>query len=229
MPFSRTSEASMIGINFHGGTNGRKIGTKEAGVEPQTNWNDVDWWTFTALLDSNAKATAVSVTTDTTKRTYNSYVSVDPPYGGNDYLMHGYIYPSGASMTVTVAGLGQTFASHGYNVIVYFDGDNSTDWTTDYTISVGGADVATISGKDLANANFSGTFDDATTDGVGNYVRFTGLTGNTFTLTATPVAGTAPINGIQIVSAPEPLSMALLAVGLAIPLGLARKSRKSAV
>jgi len=232
MPFSRTSEASMIGINFHGGTNGRKIGTKEAGVEPQTNWNDVAWWTFTALRDSTGLATAVSVTTDTTKHTYNSYVSVDPPYGGNDYLMRGYIYPSGASMTVTVAGLGQTFTHHGYDVIVYFDGPNGgtkdVDWVTAYAIN-DGVTTATVYGKDAKTAGWSGTFIQAfgtsTNDATpGNYVRFTGLTSGTFTLTATPVTGSGPINGLQIIALPEPASLALVGVGLAATLVARRRS-----
>jgi len=87
-------------LSFHGGTYGRKIATKEAGVEPQTNWNDVSWAGGSDLCDSAGQATAVSVTTDTTKQTYNSYVKVDPPNGGNDYLMFGYIYPPGSSRSL---------------------------------------------------------------------------------------------------------------------------------
>ena len=215
-----SAAAAMIGINFHGGTYGRKIATKEAGVEPQTNWNDVSWAGGSDLRDSAAQATAVSVTTDTTKHTYNSYVSVDPPYVGNDYLMRGYIYRSGASMTVTVAGLGSPFTTHGYDVIVYFDGDNPTDWITAYTLTVGGSHVETIYGKDAKSAGWSGTFVEAFGTSIndataGNYVRFDGLKASAFTLTATPISGDGPINAIQFVCVPEPASASLLALGLA--------------
>jgi len=228
------ARADMIGINFHGGTYGRKIATKEAGVEPQTNWNDVGWWTSTNLLNNTGENTAVSVTTDTTKHTYNSYISVDPPYGGNDYLMRGYIYRSGASMTVTVAGLEPPFTTHGYDVLVYFDGPNGdkndVDWLTRYTISANGNSVANVYGKDAKSAGWSGTFVQAfgtssSDTTAGNYVRFDGLKASSFTLTATPVSGDGPINAIQIFSVPEPTSLALLVLGLAS--ALAARPRQS--
>jgi len=218
-----SAAAATISINFYGDTNGRKIGTKEAGVEPQVNWNDVGWWMFTNLFDNTGTTTAVSVTTDTTKHTYNSYVSVNPPDGGNDYLMRGYIYPSDSAMAVTVSGLEPPFTTHGYDVIVYFDGPNGgksdVDWMTAYAINNGVA-TASIFGKDTAGVNFGDTFAEASgsTAGsatAGNYVRFTGLTGSGFTLTATPTSGDGPINAIQIIGAPEPASASLLALGLA--------------
>jgi uncharacterized protein (TIGR03382 family) len=213
----------MIGINFHGGTYGRKIATKEAGVEPQKNWNDVGWWTVSNLLDSAGQATAVSVTTDTTQQRYNSDVKVDPPDGGNDYLMRGYIYTSGGPLTVTIAGLEPPFTTDNYDVIVYFDGENgSDDWVTQYTIGVDGTTIATVYGRDAKDTvQWDGTFvqafgisaADAT---AGNYVRFDGLKASAFTLTATPISGDGPINAIQIIAAPEPASLALAVLGAAV-------------
>ncbi|MGB2613262.1 MAG: hypothetical protein WBE06_00940 [Phycisphaerae bacterium] len=223
--------ADLIGINFHGGTYGRKIGAKTAGVEPQVNWNDVGWWTVSDLRESTGQVTGVSVTTTTTTYTYNSYVKVDPPDGGNDYLMRGYIYTSGASLTVTIAGLEPPFTTDHYDVIVYFDGNNaSADWITQYTLSVDGGPPTTLYGKDAKTASWNGTFvegfgtsaSDATP---GNYVRFTGLTSGAFTLTATPVAGSGAINAIQIISAPEPASLALVVLGVVA--ALANRPRQS--
>ena len=237
-----SAAAAIIGINFHGGTYGRKIATKEAGVEPQTNWNDVGWWTFTNLLNNTGATTAVSVTTywpltstnNTGTFAYNADVKVDPPDGGNDYLMCGYIYPPGSAMTVTIAGLEPPFTIHGYDVIVYFDGTNGgkndVDWLTRYTISANGNSVADVYGKDAKTAGWKGTFVQAfgisaAAATAGNYVRFRGLTASGFTLTATPVTGMGqgPINGLQIIALPEPASLALVGVGLAATLVARRR------
>jgi hypothetical protein len=229
-----SAAAATIGINFYGDTNGRKIGTKEAGVEPQVNWNDVGWWMFTNLFDNTGTTTAVSVTTNNTGTfAYNADVKVDPPSGGNDYLMCGYLYPSGVPLTVTIAGLEPPFTTHGYDVIVYFDGPNGGkndgDWLTRYTVSANGNTVATVYGKDAKNAGWSGIFipafgtstNDAT---AGNYVRFRGLTASSFTLVGTPLSGQGPINGLQIIACPEPVSLALVGVGLAATLVARRRS-----
>ena len=246
MPFSRTSEDSMIGINFVGkGTASgtvytRPLATTESAGAPgsnQANWNNAEGSsnsTGQSLQDENGQETDTTLKWTYSGKGWNANIS---DADGNGCLMKGYIYQFSGPPSVTVSGLGSPFTTSGYDVIVYFDGPNGggsdVDWVTAYAIN-DGVTTATIYGKDAKTAGWSGTFIQAfgtsTTDATpGNYVRFTGLTGNTFTLTATPVTGSGPINGLQIVSVPEPLSMALLAVGLAIPLGLARKSRKSAV
>ena len=222
LPLAPAACAAMIGINFKSTDSWSKVEDRIAGLKPQINWKDVGYWTSSDFCDDTGTSTAISVAPNNCGYTTNTYVTV-PADNGNNYLMRGHLYQTDEPMTVTVTGLGTDFTTDGYDVIVYFDGDNGTDWTTDYTIV--GADVATISGKDLANANFSGTFDDATTDGLGNYVRFTGLTSSEFTLTATPQTGDGPINGIQIVAAPEPTALALLSFGLAATLARRRQTR----
>lgn len=223
------ARADLIGINFKGPTQagtGASVGDQTAGVEPQTYWNDVGWWLPADLLDKTGATTAVSVTTTTDKDAYNSYVNVDPPDGGNDYLMRGYIYTSGDPLKVIIADLEPPFTTDNYDIIVYFDGENeSADWVTQYTIDVDGTTtIATVYGRDAKDTvPWDGTFvqsfgtsaGDAT---AGNYVRFAGLTAGSFTLTATPVAGSGPINAIQIIAAPEPASASLLALGLATAL-----------
>jgi hypothetical protein len=122
---------------------------------------------------------------------------------GNARMMKGYLDTSSSSTTtINVAGLDPGE----YDVYVYVDGANSVYRRTGgYTLSVPGADPATVTATDAASANFSGTFT-AAVDGPGNYVRFH-LSGTSFQLTATPVSGDtttwrAPVNGIQIVPVP---------------------------
>jgi hypothetical protein len=224
----------MIGINFKGPTQagtGASVGDRTAGVEPQSNWNDLGYWGSSSIKnDSGTVVANLSVNTSTSTDGYNSYATI-PSDDGNRYLMRGYIYPpSGSSMTVTISGLGPPSTTHGYDVIVYFDGENSKgDWVTAYAIAAGTV-TATIYGRDAkATSAWNGVFleafgtsdDDAT---AGNYVRFTGLTASGFTLTATPISGDGPINAIQIIGAPEPVSLALVGVGLAATLVARRRS-----
>jgi len=151
-----------------------------------------------------------------------------PPDNGNNYLMRGYLYQTAEPMTVTVTGLGTDFTTHGYDLIVYFDGpngENKGDWVTEYALSSG----ESIYGKDAEDAqDWDGTFVPAsgtTTDGLGNYIRFTGLKSSKFVLTATPTSGDGPINGIQIVAVPEPTALALLSLGLAATLARRRQTQ----
>jgi len=222
----------MIGINFKGRTTegmGASVGDRSAGVEPQTNWNDAGSGTFTSLLDDTGVSTSISVSPNNGGSAYNSYVLISSD-NGNNYLMRGYLYQTAEPMTVTVTGLGTDFTTHGYDLIVYFDGpngENKGDWVTEYALSSG----ESIYGKDAEDTqDWGGTFvqafgtsiNDAT---AGNYVRFTGLTVDSLTLTATPDSGDAPINGLQIVAVPEPTALVLLGLGLAATLARRRQTR----
>jgi hypothetical protein len=116
--------------------------------------------------------------------------------------MKGYLDTSSSSVTtVTVAGL----APGAYDVYVYVDGDNRTYTRTGaYRITGTGITPVTMNLADPADTNFAGSFSEATaTSVIGNYLKFS-ITGDGFTLTATPASSTnatlrAPINAIQIV------------------------------
>lgn len=148
---------------------------------------------------------------------------------GNMRMMKGYLDTADASTTVVaVDHIPEQFYKDlcSYDVYLYCDGNNSnTDWVGDYQISTDSTPAADgvptnevlVDGVliDAAGLNFSGTYEDAYTSkppNTGNYLWFSGLRADNFTVSAT--GGTdpnspnglprAPLNGIQIVAGPPP-------------------------
>jgi len=201
-----------LGIDFVGKSSytNSMAPTETAGAVPQTHWNNAvaGSGSLSSLVDNSGVATGVSVAW--TAKT--GYIGIDDTPGDNR-LMRGYLTQIGSSgPSVTVSGLSSVFTGGHYSVLVYFDGDNGpTPWITDFTIG-----SHTLTGTDLAGTNFNGTYAQDTGSG-GNYVRFDGVTGDTFTLTATAHKGASSpaINGIEIIHAPEPATLALVGLGLA--------------
>jgi hypothetical protein len=117
-------------------------------------------------------------------------------------MMRGYLDTSNTTSTnVTVYDLPPSFTANGYDVYVYFDGDNGTESRTAHFRS--GSTI--VSGTDAAGVNFSGDFIEAIARSAGNYVVIPGLTADRFTVEAVPdttPVGTrrAPVNSIQIVA-----------------------------
>ena len=232
------ARADLIGINFYKtGTGSQMLDpSEEAGVEPQVHWNNVYWNGKSQLHNDSGLVTAVSVATTTSKDRDATWVPVGPSSSGDFRLMRQYIHSEGSGMTVIVSGLGPPFTVHGYDVIVYFDGENGgkndVDWVTRYDVGVDGTIIATVYGRDAKDTvQWDGTFVQAfgisaAAATAGNYVRFDGLKASAFTLTATPVTGMGqgPINGLQIIALPEPVSLALVGVGLAATLVARRRS-----
>lgn len=152
----------------------------------------------------------------------------------NTTMMRGYLdNGSESTTTISVSGL-QVIGT--YSVIIYIDGNNSTNWTRG-TYAVGGTSVLNEDSESVdfnsgSGNNANGLFQIPVADGTGNQtwpfspnnsegnmIIFTGLTGSSFTLTATPGDASdmstqrAPINGIQIVGViPEPVSASLLSL-----------------
>jgi len=212
----RADAAMMIGINFVGKesySSSAMAATEIAGVEPQAHWNNAvsGCGSLAGLVDEQGVPTGVSITWRATG-TFNADIVNDP---GNKRLMRGYLTLLGTAPpeapTVTVEGLAAVFP-HGYEVLVYFDGDNKADWVTNYYLG-----AAMRTGTDPAKVNFSGAFVEDTGSG-GNYLRFGPLADDEFILTAVPQTGTtsAAINAIQILHVPEPASAMLLMAGLGL-------------
>ncbi|MFA7369815.1 MAG: PEP-CTERM sorting domain-containing protein, partial [Kiritimatiellales bacterium] len=151
----------------------------------------------------------------------------------NTTMMRGYLDNNAEhATTVTVSGLEALNGT--YSVVVFIDGANGSAWTRGlYTIGgttvlnedSEGVDFNSGSGNNAngvfqipvegASGNLNWPFSPNNSEG--NMIIFTGLTGASFTLTATPSVASdmgnqrAPINGIQIVGViPEPASALLM-------------------
>src|SRR5262249_17335160 len=125
-----------------------------------------------------------------------------PNTPGNVRMMRGYLDTSNTTSTnVTVYDLPTSFTANGYDIYVYFDGDNLRESRT-ANFRMG---PTIVSGTDAPDADFSGTFVQAIAGLAGNYVVIPGLTEDRFVLEAIPPTaggGTrrAPVNSIQIVA-----------------------------
>lgn len=129
----------------------------------------------------------------------NNYV--DAP--GDARMMNGYLDPVLAAMpaSIVVSGLPTLLTAGGYDVYVYMAGDIASATTRTYGYAIGTTTFA-VSQTGPSPTGFPG-FTLAPPGGAGNYVVFRNVTGDSFTLTATPGTGTptrAPVNGLQIVS-----------------------------
>jgi hypothetical protein len=205
-----------ISINFVGSSTTSGIPapmgiTETAGAVKTTHWNNASGasGTKTALLENGGVATSASAT-------WAAHSIASTPIAesaGNARLMKGHLNTGDTTTTtVTVSGLPAGYVTNGYDVYVYVDGDNGTAARTGkYAIG-----TRTPSITDAANTNFSGSFKQAN-NGTGNLLKFSAVTGASFTLTATPGAATdnktrAPINGIQIVALSASLSPPTIAI-----------------
>ena len=189
----------VISVDFVGSGVGMAA-DEIAGVVVRSNWNSAvgpSRSTPLVLTDETGATTSATVTWGAN----NTWAMPITDAAGDVRMMKGYLDTSSTSITtVTVDGL----ESNTYDVYVYVDGDNRIyTRTAEYTIT-GAGFSATRTLADPANTNFAGIFSEAV-NSTGNYVKFT-ITGNRFTLTATPLTGTnptlrAPVNGVQIVPA----------------------------
>jgi hypothetical protein len=192
--------SGVISIDFVGeGT--AMASSEQAGVISKANWNNALGASGTplALVDENNNLTSATVTWNSD----NIWALPITDSPGNARMMRGYLDTGKLDpTTVTVNNL--PLSSAGYNIYVYTDGDNnSATRSASYQITGTGITTTTVNATDPGNSNFSGTFTQASNSN-GNYVLFTGINANSFTITATPGAASdgtarAPLNGIQIV------------------------------
>ena len=196
-----SSSINVISIDFVGlGT--PMASTEVAGAVPNSNWNDAvgaSNSTPFALMDSTGSATAATITW-TADDVWDEPITDQP---GNVRMMKGYL-DNGNQDTTVVNVSGLPSDPNGYSVYVYADGASASGSNTGiYQIS--GAGITTTSASLTYNANFAGTFTQATaSSSIGNYVVLTIPAASSFTLSAIPSSASngyerAPINGIQIV------------------------------
>jgi len=195
-----SSSTNVISIDFVG--LGTPMGSNEvAGVVPKANWNNETGNknpTPQGLLDETGAATTAAVT-------WSSDDSWDEPITdspGNVRMMKGYL-DNGQQNTSTVTVTNLPPDPNGYAIYVYADGAAGGSNTGIYQIT--GTGIPTTSASLTYNANFAGTFTQATTSNpIGNYVILTIPSASGFTLSAIPSTASsgyqrAPVNGIQIV------------------------------
>jgi hypothetical protein len=223
------AHADSIGISFTGGNNAgaptAMLPTDVAGALQQANWNNANGTsgTLSGLVNEGGIATSATATWHA-DGTWGSGTGTS---NGNFKLYNGYLDATGTSpTTVTVSGLAAAGITGRYAVYVYFTGDAvGQNRTGNYTIG-GTTEFA------LDNTGFTGTYVQSTAGNPnGNYLVFDNITGDSFTLTATPVNFRSPVNGIQIAAepVPEPATLALAGVTLLGFIGYAWKRRRAAV
>jgi len=237
---AQQSTASVIGIQFVESSPVLSA-SQIAGEIPQAHWSSAPFayrsggsGTTSALADSNGNATPVTLT----------YSSMDGATTGTDTTTPNGILFNGESKTTPPSGQFSTgpqdtatysfnnLSSSGtYDIIAYTECDtagvnanvtigNLTYYITDQS-SVG---TPAFVSADNTNSSLRVT---------GNYVDFDNLTpiNGQITLTNTSEGGgndTAAINGLQLVTVPEPASMSLvLACGVSLRL-LRRRKRRTA-
>jgi len=132
----------------------------------------------------------------------------------------------GVGVTINVTGLNTSGFNLGYDVYVYIQG-GVNGRGGDYTL--GG-----VTNSHTGDSPFTGTFlednDLPGTPAGSNYIVFRNVVGDGFMLTGTPLIGNparAPVNAIEIrATVPEPTSVAALAGGIGVLLGLRRRKER---
>jgi hypothetical protein len=181
-------------------------------------------------------------TNDSVNRPASPNTTGDDIQDGHDQMMTGYLQASKYSQTdpyiaLWADGIDLQAFGGSYDLIVYFDGNGDIEndsasvafelWETSAGFQLSDPTLSAYYGQDPLGKNFAtdhtvaGDLSDyeqiVSTDEnnptEGNYVRFSGLTTDTFYMRATGVANShgVAVNGFQIV--PEPTSLFLLGLG----------------
>jgi hypothetical protein len=191
------------------------------------------------LFDSQGFMSTVDARWIATNVSSNDYQN--PVINGDSMMMNGHLFSSTLGFTglatVTVEDLNASFeVAAGYEVWVYADAENAPGFGQTQSLFVDdGIHAAmaltmtdTVPDVPLRQFDLTQDYDEGTTDGLGVWARFTGLTGTSFTIEARSITpgGPAFINGFQIIGffpIPEPGTLSMACLGILAVLGMPRR------
>ena len=199
--------ADIVSVNFKQFAGGVNDALDGYGVAAANNWLNTQGTVGTDVAGS-VGATTVNFTMT------NPGGFASAPGGGvyDNTPMRTGAFVYAVPLTLSLSGL-SAFAPLGYDVIVYGTGNNAagggnqgaySDGTTTYYMQRAVVHNATLIQSSDINSG----------DGVdeGNYVVFSGLSGDTQSITLTTVNGNTGLGGFQIVAIPEPATLGMVAV-----------------
>ncbi len=191
-----------------------------AGVNGNDAWNDGELATGSQTVTGNSGEIAFATWTNgTTDKMWsqsgsgNRTVALENPSGD---MMDGHFEGwNPTEITVNISGLADDYSI--YDVYLYV-GDDAGGRTGSFSIN-GSTPVS------FTSQLFTGTFVEVTTPGqVGNYIRFSGITGDSFSIVGggTNIPNRTGLRGIEVVGVPEPSIPLFALAGLGI-IGLRRR------
>ena len=200
----------IVSVNYTQYTGAANLLADGYGVEPASNWYNVNGLGATDMTLSDGSASTADINLSAWG-TYDTY-TWDGPYANTTDRAGVSLYGA-TNFSINLTDMSGTFSS--YDVLVYLSGWGTTngaalsDGTTTYYIlfdGYGGAHTQSV--------------DTDSSDGIasGNYVRFSGLTADSTTITVSAAAIGAPnvgLSAVQVVGevVPEPATMTLLGFG----------------
>ncbi|MGI9243527.1 MAG: lamin tail domain-containing protein, partial [Verrucomicrobiales bacterium] len=209
--FVAPASAGTISINFEGGQQNQCCGgggsaevTGTAGFAAAANWNNFpgNSGSGLALFDDSGSESGATVSYSVNNNW--AATNVAPGDGANADMMSGYLDNFGGQ-TISVVNLDASYTAGGYDVIIYFNADNSgtqgftINGVTHYGRQAGGAG----SNYPLGGTNGFIVSEETVKASApaANAVRFTGLSSTSFTVTGAAGGGgdRARPNGIQII------------------------------
>ena len=203
---------AAISVNFIGGRSNivdeietgvdGGIVTGVAGVEERPNWNNVASVGVveggpTALVDDSGADSGATIEWSGVPNTWS--ITTQTPPDGNSKLMNGYLDTLDDSTTTAMVS---NVSFDLYDVIVYFERDN-TNSLGRYTVN-DRVHHTLVPDPVWPVTGGNGVFMEANLPNeIGNYTVFSNMTGDDITILAFPLTHRAPLNGIQIIDAPD--------------------------